>query len=183
MSNYPGAAVSSRLTPAQRKSVLQVEREVAELYLDHDTLVFVLGSFDDGKKHRLENFCGLTNSRPLNNAAARLMDEFLEDADRELQSNHKFKVLALHADAIVGVAEDDQGGFVMEQGILVDNPNLLDKTYLLRRNYGDDGNREKYCWMQNGFFTELNNRNQVYDWGLGNSFDDSAREVLDDLGL
>jgi len=111
------------------------------------------------------------------------MDEFLEDQDRELQSNLKFKVIACHADAIVGIAEHDRGGFVFEQGILVDNPVLLDKTYLLRRNYPGKKNKKKYCWMQTGFFSELEKRSQIYDWGLDTPFHTNAINILQDLNI
>lgn len=183
MSKPPRAAATSGLTPAQRKSVFQIDREVSKLYLNNDTLVFVLGSFEDGKKERLEEFCELANNRPQSNVAAKLMDEFLADQDRDLQGRHKFKVIGSHADVIVGIAEHDRGGFVFEQGIIGEYPTLLDKAYLLRRNYPGNGNHEKYCWMQSGFFDALERRNHVYDWGQNTTFQTSAQELLDDLGL
>lgn len=184
MSIPPKSTMGRRLTPKERQSVLQLSREISELYLQNNRLIFVLGSYEEEKKSRLDEFCELVKEETVRQDTAKLMDEFLDDDDKEnteLQGNQKFKIIANQADVIVGIAEDDVGGFVFEQGILVENQHLLDRTYLLRRDYGERRNQKEYSWMQDSFFNELERRGQVYDWVGNGVFNTEATRLLRDL--
>lgn len=54
---------------------------------------------------------------------------------------------------------------------------------MLQRNYPGNQNKQKYSWMQTGFFDELEQREQVYRWGLTTDFNTRTQQMLDDLDI
>lgn len=78
MSKPPRTSQTPLLTPQQRQSILKLDSEISEIELKNDTILFVLGSFSDGKKEKLETVCELADST---NVSAKLMEEFLNEED------------------------------------------------------------------------------------------------------
>lgn len=182
--NQSGQPIASgrTLTREELDELDLLRAEIARLATQKDALVFVLGSYDPLKKHRLENVCNAIESTARGDISARLMDEFIPQSDGNLSGHYKFREIAMQADAIVGVVEDDQGGFTYEQGIIVERPDYFSKTYVLKKKYAPIIEKRKYSWMQStSLFTELEYADRIYEWHGDREFATKRDELISDL--
>lgn len=182
--NRPGntALFHRPLTRDEREDFLNLQAEIARLKTVSDRLIFVLGSYDDGKKVRLDRAQREIHSEAPGDYRARLMTEFLSEDDEELPGTLKFREIATQADALVGIAEDDNGGFVLEQGIITSNPAFFEKTFLLKRQYQDLLEHEHYSWMQaTSLFDELERVDRIYRWRTEPEFDKALDTLITDV--
>lgn len=172
------------LTSAEREALLGLNAELARLGTLSDGFVFVVGSYHPDRKDRLVDVADSIEHWCNGDIRAKLMDQFLENTDSEVQGHLKFRKIAERADAIVGVVENDQGGFTYEQGIIVDNPEFFTKTFVLKRAYPDPIEHQQYSWMQaTSLFDELERAGRLYEWTSNSTFSDTRNEVIRDLTL
>lgn len=180
--NRSSGFLARDLEPHERNLLLELDRELTRISNLSDGIAFVLGSYDDTKRKRLsdvgdclENWChGDVHAVP--------MDGFLSDADGDIQGHLKFKIIATKADVIVGVLDDDRGGFTYEQAIIAENPDFFSKTYVLKRSYPTQLEHSQYNWMQaTSFFDELDRVGRLYEWTTDESYDQARNRAMRDI--
>lgn len=71
------------------------------------------------------------------------MDDFLPDTDLVLRPILKFKLIADDSHHILGVCGYDQGGALVEHGLLIESGSYIDKTHLLKRTYPPEREKEQ----------------------------------------
>ncbi|NHN49659.1 hypothetical protein G9464_18990 [Halostella sp. JP-L12] len=155
------------LTPEEYERLKHAVAELAPIF-EHDRSYFVLGSYGDPEIRRLQLVKDRLNRRP--DAYAFLM----VDVRREWTNTYlKFRVLADYVDAIVGVAEHDRGGFLVEQGMFVADEEYFRKTHVCTREYegldADDLDTDAdpespYSGMQTPIFDMLDDAGRLYRW-------------------
>lgn len=176
------AILSRDFTREERNSMLHLSGELAYISSRFNHLIFILGSYKEEKKQRLIDVQEAIEQQIQNDAAALLMEEFLGEDEDQLPGHIKFRVIADHVDAIVGVVEDDQGGFTYEQGVIVDNPHLFQKTFVLKRAYSPTTERQKYSWMQaTSLFAELEHASRIYEGSDESEYSKTGKELISDL--
>ncbi|SNZ03940.1 hypothetical protein SAMN06269185_0408 [Natronoarchaeum philippinense] len=168
------------LTP---KEYEHLKRSVAELtpIFRHDRSYFVLGSYGTPEIRRLQLVKDRLNRRP--DAYAFLM----VDVRREWTNTYlKFRLLADYADLIVGVAEHDGGGFLVEQGTVVTEPAYFEKTHFLKREYDDlpaaaidtDVDPENpYSGMQTPLFELADDAGRLHRWQTESELEGRVEEL------
>jgi len=155
------------LTPDEYESL---KRSVAELspIFTTEQAYFVLGSYGRPEIHRLQLVKDRLNRRA--DAYAFLMVDIRSEW---VNTYLKFRVLADYTDYIVGVAEHDQGGFLVEQGYFTALETYFEKTHVLKRDYEslapagvDTGvDLEKpYSGMQTAIFELLADADRLHCW-------------------
>lgn len=170
------------LTEKERNDLLDLDAELARMKMRCDGLVFVLGSYHPAKKPRLVEAGKVIQRSCRGTVIARLMEQFLDDGERDIPGHMKFRAIANRSDALVGVVEDDQGGFTYEQGIITDRPELFNKTFVLKRSYAPPIERARYSWMQStSLFAELERYNRIYEWDTDRSYSTSTRRVAREI--
>ncbi|WP_237561314.1 hypothetical protein [Halostella pelagica] len=167
------------LTPEEYE---QLKHAVAELtpIFTHDSSYFVLGSYGDPEIRRLQFVKDRLNRR--RDTYAFLM----VDVRREWTNTYlKFRILADYADTIVGVAEHDGGGFLVEQGLFVADEEYFEKTHVCKREYDGldatdldtDADPERpYSGMQTPIFEMLDESGRLHRW---TTTDDLAKCVAE----
>lgn len=86
----------------------------------------------------------------------------------------KFRVLGDFADRIVGVAEHDRSGFLIEQGLSVAESDYFEKTYVLKR---DGEGVNSYNWMQESVFELLDREGRLCQWADKQSLVECVRTI------
>lgn len=76
----------------------------------------------------------------------------------------KFRLLADLVSHVVGVAERDPSGFLVEQGLLAGTEEYFAKTHVLKRTYPDAEADHPYGWMEDGVFDLLEGDDRLYRW-------------------
>lgn len=153
--------------------------------LQHEKCILILGSYEDEKHERLELVKEALNSQYRYQASSRaypyLMSDIGGEDDVWINYEIKFRFLADAADYIVGVAEDDSGGFLFEQGILTTEDSFRQKTVLLKREYGSSKlEHANFSAMQsNGVFQKLDRQGQLYRWSDLPSLHQSVEQVFE----
>ncbi|WP_247730020.1 hypothetical protein [Halovivax limisalsi] len=128
----------------------------------HDVIVadrsfFVLGSYNDEEKTRLER----ARDRLFNEGHAFLMDDTY--AAWEYWTT-QFKIYADRATHIVGIYEHTDGGHEWEAGYL-DHTEYRSKTYILKRRYPElDPREEPFDGMMAHYMLLASRRDQLIEW-------------------
>ena len=166
------------LPPQEYKATLQIGNDLSKLIARNDFLVFVLGSFESGYRKKLNQVIDVIDSS--NGCCGVTMDEFgPSDPDQDLYALDKFRLIADYADLIVGVCEHDQGGFLVEQGIISIVEGYTDKSHILKRRYSQSRERDRYGWMQaKGVFEMFDYRNHLHEWQDRSELDRKARDLI-----
>lgn len=140
---------------------------------------FILGSYNDPEKDRLEDLKKQINEWPGANNQAYLMEDFADG----LHPIAQFQIIADMSDYVIGVCEHDQGGFQLELGMLLALSRYWDRFHLLKRDYGDE-DKAHYNWMlEAGAFELLDYQDSLREWGDISEYnvqvDDLLHEILD----
>lgn len=119
------------ISPEEYESLKHSVAELSSIFR-HESAYFVLGSYGRPEIYRLQLVKDRINRRE--NSYAFLM----VDIRREWTNTYlKFRILADYTDYIIGVAEHDRGGFLVEQGYFTILKKYFIKTYVLKRDYED----------------------------------------------
>jgi hypothetical protein len=168
------------LTPEEYE---QLKHAVAELtpIFTHGSSYFVLGSYGDPEIRRLQLVKDRLNRR--RDTYAFLM----VDVRREWTNTYlKFRLLADYVDAIVGVAEHDGGGFLVEQGLFVADEAYFRKTHVCKREYDGldaddvdtDADPERpYSGMQTPIFEMLDEAGRLHRWTTEEDLAECVAEI------
>lgn len=140
---------------------------VAELtpIFTHDRSCFVLGSYGTYEIRRLQLVKDRLNREP--NTYAFLMVDMQGEWYNTIV---KFRLLADYVTQIVGVAEHDESGFLVEQGMFVTQPAYFTKTYGLKRTYDEEtleeefDGREPFSQLQLDIFAMLEREGRLSIW-------------------
>lgn len=166
------------LTPDEYESLKQSVAELSPIFTS-ERAYFVLGSYGRPEIHRLQLVKDRLNRRT-DTYAFLMVDIRSEWVNTYL----KFRVLADYTDFIIGVAEHDQGGFLVEQGYFTALETYFEKTHVLKREYepltaadvetGVDVEKP-YSGMQTAIFELLADAGRLYRW----STEDDLLERID----
>jgi hypothetical protein len=168
------------LTPEEYE---QLKHAVAELtpVFTHDSSYFVLGSYGDPEIRRLQLVKDRLNRR--RDTYAFLM----VDVQREWTNTYlKFRILADYVDTIVGVAEHDGGGFLVEQGLFVADEAYFEKTHVCKREYDcldaddvdtDADTERPYSGMQTPIFEMLDEVGRLHRWTTEEDLAECVAEI------
>lgn len=189
MSNSESSSLESRareqhygsLTPEEFEALNHYRADWATVAADADHRFFVLGSFAEGDVDRLDEFEQYVEREVSDVAVAYRMDDFLKNTDLTLNAILKFKLLADDSDHIVTICEHDEGGQMIEQGLLVESRAYIEKTHLLKRTY-DDEEKDRYSWMQSlGVFEIFRHHDRLYEWEDTDEFSRLTEELVEEL--
>lgn len=168
---------SGTLTPEEFEVILRLGSEF--IALDGDIRIFILGSFGEVKQERLDDVEETINNYPDGSFAAFQMSDLLE-GDDSLNAILKYRLLGDYANYIKAVCEDDSGGHAMEQGMIAVLPDHLQKTYLFKREYHPDLEKQRYAWMQSkGFFEMFEDR--LHTWTSPDELIQEVKNVLNKI--
>lgn len=141
---------------ADNENILHSLSELRPVFANERSY-FVLGNYDREPIRRLTLVVDRLNRRP--DAYAFRMVDIRGEWDNSLQ---KFCLIADLVTALVGVAEKDPSGFLVEQGLLVATQEYFSKSHVLKREY-DDLERP-FGWMQDGVFALFERARRLYRW-------------------
>lgn len=159
------------LTPEEYEALKNGVSELAPMF-SADRAYFVLGSYGKQEIRRLRLVKDRLNRR--HDAYAFLM---IDIRGEWTNTYLKFRVLADVTDRIVGVAEHDGGGFLVEQGYFTALEQYSVKTHVLKREYGDlvpemvDTEvdvESPYSGMQAAIFEMLDDAGRLCRWAEEN---------------
>ncbi|WP_240452024.1 hypothetical protein [Halostella salina] len=168
------------LTPEEYE---RLKGSVAELspVFRHDSTYFVLGSYGDPEIRRLQLVKDRLNRR--RDAYAFLM----VDVRREWTNTYlKFRILADYVDTVVGVAEHDRSGFLVEQGLFVADEAYFRKTHVCKREYDgidaddldtDADPDDPYSGMQTPIFEMLDDAGRLHRWTTESDLEDCVAAI------
>ena len=155
------------LTPAEYEALKQSVAELSPIFTT-ERAYFVLGSYGRPEIHRLQ----LVKDR-LNRRADTYAFLMVDIRSEWVNTYLKFRVLADYADYIIGVAEHDQGGFLVEQGYFTTLETYFVKTHVLTREYESISTEEidtnadpenPYSGMQTAIFEMLADAGRLWRW-------------------
>ncbi|WP_247005143.1 hypothetical protein [Halosolutus gelatinilyticus] len=171
------------LSPRERQDVYRLDSELNSIRPQYDGLIFVLGNYDRGRREkRITDFREQAHEWGRADLAAVRMDQFLENVEDHLGGHCKFKVIADHADAIVPIIEDDEGGVTWEQAIIREYEKYQNKTFMMKRSYPGTHLHENYSWMQTtSLFSTLDENDRLYEWSSVLEFKVMIDNVLADI--
>lgn len=122
---------SGTLTPEDYESLKHSVADLSQLF-EAGVTYFVLGSYGRAEIERLRAVKDRINQQ--DGSYAFLMI----DLRREWTNTYlKFRILADYTDVIVGVAEHDRGGFLVEQGYFTALEAYFVKTHVFKREYDE----------------------------------------------
>ena len=155
------------LTPKEYEALKQSVAELTPIF-SADNSYFILGSYGKPEIRRLQLVKDRLNRQP--GAYAFLM----VDIRSEWTNTYlKFRLLSDYTDTIVGIAEHDQGGFLVEQGYFTALDKDFAKTHICKREYDgldpDDVEtgvdvKNPYSGMQTAIFEMLEEHGRLYRW-------------------
>lgn len=125
--------------------------------VEHERSYVVLGSYDREQLDRLDLVVDRLNRRE--DAYAFRLRDLRGDWENGVR---KFCRVADQVSHIVGVAENEPSGFLVEQGLLVGRGAFFEKTTLLKRRYPDTD--RPYGWMEDGVFELLERAGRLHEW-------------------
>ncbi|ELY38574.1 hypothetical protein [Natronorubrum tibetense] len=146
------------LTLAENEDLLRALSELTPIY-ERDRSYFVLGNYDPAPLGRLECVVDRLNRRE--DAYAFRMSDVRGGWENGIQ---KFCLIADLVTHIVGVAEREPSGFLVEQGLLVGSEEYFEKSYVLKRTYPDADEDHPYGWMEDGVFELLEDEGRLHEW-------------------
>ena len=141
---------------ADNEEILHTVSELTPIY-EYDRSYFVLGNYDREPIRRLNLVVDRLNRR--NDAYAFRMVDIRGEWDNSIQ---KFCLIADVVTFLVGVAERDPSGFLVEQGLLVGTVEYFSKSYILKREYRNEKN--PFGWMQDGVFELFDQQKRLHRW-------------------
>ncbi|WP_254763563.1 hypothetical protein [Natrinema marinum] len=147
---------NAELSLSDNEELLHELSELRPLY-ETERSYFVLGNYDREPIRRLNLVVDRLNRRP--DAYAFRMVDVRGDWDNGIA---KFCLLADLVTHIVGVAEREPSGFLVEQGLLAGTTEYFEKTHVLKRTYPEDD--RPYGWMEDGVFDLLETEERLYRW-------------------
>ncbi|ELY62037.1 hypothetical protein [Natronolimnohabitans innermongolicus] len=159
------------LTLADNEALLGALSELTPLY-ERERSYFVLGNYDADQRRRLELVVDRLNRRE--DSYAFLMSDVRGGWNNGIQ---KFCVIADLVTHIVGVAEREPSGFLVEQGLLVGTEAYYEKSHVLKREYPEADADHPYGWMEDGVFELLEADDRLYGWRT----EDDLLEAVDQL--
>ncbi|WP_436343334.1 hypothetical protein [Natronorubrum sp. FCH18a] len=162
---------ADELTLAENEELLHALSELTPIY-ERDRSYFVLGNYDPAPLGRLERVVDRLNRRE--DAYAFRMSDVRGGWDNGIQ---KFCLIADLVTHIVGVAEREPSGFLVEQGLLVGSEEYFEKSHVLKRAYPDADEDHPYGWMEDGVFELLEAEDRLYHW----KSEDDLVAVVDEL--
>lgn len=152
------------LSPAEYERALGAVAELTPLF-EYDVSYFVLGSYGRPEIHRLQLVKDRLNRRP--ETYAFLMVDIRGEWENTLV---KFRILADYATYLVGVAEHDHSGFLVEQGMFSLHRLYFERTHVLKREYDQqvldaefDG-QEPFSALQQDGFDLLDREGRLFTW-------------------
>jgi len=160
----------------QVKAIHKASKRDLSRYIRADTVIFVIGNYDDPQKERVEAVRDQLSDLRAGDEAF-----ILEDIDPETIAWEnfyvKFRVLLEGSDCVIGVFEDNDGGHELELGEAD-----LSSTYILKRDYGqasidDDVEYEKYDAMLGTLFEMMDNRGHLLSWTSEDELRDAVEEI------
>ncbi|ADB60437.1 hypothetical protein Htur_1551 [Haloterrigena turkmenica DSM 5511] len=160
---------AEELSIADNEEILRALSELTPIY-ETDRSYFVLGNYDPEPMGRLDLVVDRLNRR--RDAYAFRMNDVNGGWDNGIQ---KFCLIADLVSHVVGVAEREPSGFLVEQGLLAGTEEYFEKTHVLKREYPEE--RHPYGWMEDGVFDLLESEGRLYEWRT----EDELREVLTEI--
>ena len=136
-----------KLNRWEAEAIRRISTTLPQTRMEHEHVFFVLGSFEEGNREKLEQLQTLIDDWEGANCKAFLMDDLGRDEEGDIYGLMKFRVIADEVDHIIGVCEHDRGGFLIEQGIISIVDEYTNQSHLLKRKYGEEQEREQYSWM------------------------------------
>ena len=165
------------LSPREYEQALDAVAELTPLF-EYDTSYFVLGSYGTPEIHRLQLVKDRLNRRP--DVYAFLMVDIRGEWSNTLV---KFRILADYATYLVGVAEHNRSGFLVEQGMFTLHHPYFERAHVLKREYDQstldaefDGS-EPYSTLQLDGFDLLNREGRLFVW----TTEDELQKVVEKL--
>jgi hypothetical protein len=152
------------LSPREYEQALDAVAELTPLF-EYETSYFVLGSYGTPEIHRLQLVKDRLNRRP--DVYAFLMVDVRGEWSNTLV---KFRILADYATFLVGVAEHNRSGFLVEQGMFTLHYPYFERAHVLKREYDQstlddefDGS-EPFSALQLDGFDLLNREGRLFVW-------------------
>jgi hypothetical protein len=164
----------------QAKAIHKASKRDLARYMRADTVLFVIGNYDDQQKDRLEDVRDQLSELRAGDEAF-----ILEDIDPNIEAWEnfyvKFRVLLEGSDNVIGVFEDNDGGHELELGEAD-----LSTTYILKRDYGEasidnDVEYEKYDAMLGTLFEMMDDRGHLISWTSEEELRDAVEEISETL--
>ncbi|WP_440769213.1 hypothetical protein [Natronorubrum sp. DTA28] len=149
---------AEELTLAENEDLLHALSELTPIY-ERDRSYFVLGNYDPAQMRRLDLVVDRLDRRA--DAYAFRMSDVRGNWDNGIQ---KFCLIADLVTHIVGVAEREPSGFLVEQGLLVGSEEYYEKSHVLKREYPDSDEAHPYGWMEDGVFELLESDGRLHRW-------------------
>jgi len=169
------------LTPEEYEALKQSVAELTPIFSAENSH-FVLGSYGRPEIRRLQLVKDRLNRQP--DAYAFLM----VDIRSEWTNTYlKFRLLSDYTDTIVGIAEHDQGGFLVEQGYFTALEDYFAKTHVFKREYNTvdvdviDTNVDvdnPYSGMQTAIFEMLDDAGRLCQWTTEHDLVECAEALL-----
>ena len=156
-------------TLAENEALLHALSELTGIY-EHERSYFVLGNYDPEPIRRLNLVVDRLNRR--SDAYAFRMVDVRGDWENGIQ---KFCLIADLVTHVVGVAEREPSGFLVEQGLLVGTEEFFEKSHVLKRTYPDA--EHPYGWMDDGVFELLEREGRLQEWRTEQELADAAAEI------
>ncbi|WP_222919207.1 hypothetical protein [Natrinema sp. SYSU A 869] len=160
---------AEELSLAANEEILHALSELQPVY-ESERSYFVLGNYDREPVRRLNLVVDRLNRR--SDAYAFRMVDVRGEWDNGIQ---KFCLLADLVTHIVGVAEKEPSGFLVEQGLLAGTTEHFSKSYILKREYEDED--RPFGWMQDGVFDLLEEEGRLYRWDTEADLVDAAEKI------
>ncbi|WP_049925509.1 hypothetical protein [Halopiger goleimassiliensis] len=158
------------LTLAENEELLHALSELTGIY-EHERSYFVLGNYDPEPIRRVNLVVDRLNRRT--DAYAFRMVDVRGDWENGIQ---KFCLIADLVSHVVGVAEREPSGFLVEQGLLVGTEEYFEKSHVLKRTYPDaDGH--PYGWMEDGVFELLEREERLHEWRTEDDLLEAIEEI------
>lgn len=152
------------LSPHEYEQALDAVAELTPLF-EYESSYFVLGSYGTPEIHRLQLVKDRLNRR--SDVYAFLMVDIRGEWSNTLV---KFRILADYATYLVGVAEHNRSGFLVEQGMFFLHQPYFERAHVLKREYDQstldeefDGN-EPYSALQLDGFDLLDREGRLFVW-------------------
>jgi hypothetical protein len=163
-----------RIPPDQIKAIHKSSVEGVDRLVSTDVRFFIIGSYDEPQKSRLQTVRRLLSIPDRDEAFT--LEEIDPEVDVWENFYVKFRIFRMRADYVIGVFEDNDGGHELEVGDAD-----LSKTYVLKRDYrsisvDDDVEYEKYDAMLGTLFDLLDRRKQLITW-------ETKRELLEGAAI
>lgn len=171
-----------KLSPKEYEALNHYRADWANKAGDCRTRIFVLGSFADDDVARVNEVKQYINQKSHNGAVAYRMDDFVKENKLEINAIMKFKLLADDSDHIITVCEHDEGGQLIEQGIIIDSKEYMKKSHLLKRAYDSETEKEQYSWMQSkGVFDMFSDHDCLHEWEDTDEFSEVTKRLVSEL--